>query len=420
MNRLAGVLLSALLVIPGASAAGAAAISVQTPVSYAAPQGDPPSRIHINGVVMYRLLTDPYPPVAGGANVNALTPTPDVPTIHDGIIETATTWTFSPTVNLFADLTLENTTGADFTPSDIEETYLDAHNLGGVPGLGVRLGRDRIKLGVQGLLLDENVFDGGRRDGFEARAAQVGPLSFLGFMQYALDNGLQLFNWQSSRRVWGGSVAAQVLPGWTVDLAYRTDTAGAAEVGPCPGPGCNAGSGWSLGLEGSLTPAVDLTVEAASYTQTGDIARWYFEPSVALDLQQLLGLPAQPVLTFWYKNFDPYTAPLDAPLGHLLLPADFSAFNTNDNLTAFGGKLNLTVTPVLSVFLIAEWGAYKNGGPNYNVYSIGAAYAFSADVVAKVSYNSYLVDGGAVTTSPVTGLQLSNAQIFLVELTKTF
>ncbi|HLW47952.1 MAG TPA: hypothetical protein VKW09_09320 [bacterium] len=388
-----------------------------TPVD---PPSPPPSPIHISGVLMYRLFTDPYPPVAGGANLNALTPTPAFPTINDGILETATTWTFSPTLSLFADLTLENTTGANFSPSDIEETYLDAHNLFGVSGLGVRLGRDRVKLGITGLLLDENVFDGGRRDGFEARATQIGPLSVLGFMQYSLDDGLQLFNWQSSRRVWGGSVAAQVVPGWTVAVAYRTDTADASEVGPCPGQGCNVGSGWSVGFEGTLTPAVTLSAEVASYTQQGDVARWYFQPTVALDLQQLLGLPGQPVLSFWYKNFDPYTAPLDAPLGHMLLPGDFSAFNTNDNLTAVGGKLNVTVTSALSVFLTAEWGAYKNGGPNYNVYSIGAAYSITTDTLIKASYNSYLVDGGVVTTSPVSGLQLSNAQIVLVELTKTF
>lgn len=406
-----------------------AALSLQVPppdlalqplAAQSATPADQPSPIHITGVLMYRLFNDPYPPVAGGANLNALTPTPAFPTIHDGIVETATTWTFSPSVYLFADLTLENTTGAGFSPSDIEEAFLDAHNLFGVSGLGLRLGRDRVKLGVTGLLLDENVFDGGRRDIVEARLNQVGPFSFLGFMQYALDDGLQLGNWTSSRRVWGGSVAMRVLRNVTVYGAYRTDTADAGEVGTCPGQGCNVGSGWSVGLEADLTPAVNVTVEAATYTQQGDIARWYYEPSIAFDLQQLFGLPAQPVLTFWYKNFDPYTAPLDAPLGHLLLPADFSAFNTNDNVTAVGGKLNLTVLPTLSVFLEAEWGSYKNGGPNYNVYSVGAAYSITTDVVAKVSYNSYLVDGGVVTTSPITGLQLSNAQIFMVELTKTF
>lgn len=381
--------------------------------------GQGPSPIQVSGVLQYRLFNDPYPPIAGGANLNALTPTPAFPTLHDGILETAITWTISPNLSLFADLTLENTTGSDFTPSDIEETYLDAHGLFGLPGFGLRLGRDRVKLGFIGLLIDETVFDGGRRDGVDARLAQVGPVSFFGFMQYALDDGLQVGNWSSSRRVWGGSTQASLGGGWTANVAFRTDAAGAAEAGACPGQGCNVGTGWSAGVEGTLMPGVTLTVEAATYTQSRDRARWYYQPSLALDLQQLLGLPGQPVMTIWFKGFDPYTLPLDAPLGHLLLPADFSAFNTNDNLTAVGGRLDVSVTPALAVFLLAEWGVYK-GGPHYNVYSVGAKYNFTTDTLLRMSYNSYLVDGGVVTTSAVSGLQLSNAQVLEVELSKTF
>lgn len=401
-------------------AAGACAVVLTLGLAAPGLAQQSPSPVQISGVLQYRLFNDPYPPVAGGANLNALTPMPGLPTLHDGILETAITWTISPNLSLFADLTLENTTGSDFLPSDIEETYLDAHGLFGLPGLGLRVGRDRVKLGLLGLLIDETVFDGGRRDGVDARLAQVGPVSFFGFMQYALDDGLQVGNWSSSRRVWGASAEASLAQRWTVNAAFRTDTAGAAEVGTCPGQGCNIGSGWSVSVEGAVLPGVTITVEAATYRQSRDVARWYFEPSLALDLQQMLGLPAQPVMTIWFKGFDPYTAPLDAPLGHLLLPADFSAFNTNDNLSAVGGRLDVSVTPALAVFLLAEWGTYKGGGPNYSVYSVGARYNFTADTLLKLSYNSYLVDGGVVTTSPVSGLQLSNAQVLEVELSKTF
>lgn len=405
----------------GAGLVGACLIAVLT-LGLAAPgmAQQSPSPIQVSGVLQYRLFNDPYPPVAGGSNLNALTPTPAFPTLHDGILETAITWTLSPNLSLFADLTLENTTGSDFLPSDIEETYLDAHGLFGLPGFGLRLGRDRVKLGFIGLLIDETVFDGGRRDGVDARLAQVGPVSFFGFMQYALDDGLQVGNWSSSRRVWGGSAEVALAPGWTANVAFRTDTAGAAEAGACPGLGCNVGSGWSAGVDAAVMPGITLTVEAATYTLSGDVARWYYEPSLVLDLQQLLGLPAQPVMTIWFKSFDPYTPPLDAPLGHLLLPADFSAFNTNDNLNGVGGRLDVSVTPAFAVFLLAEWGSYKGGGPHYTVYSAGAKYNFTASTLLKVSYNTYLVDGGVVTTSPVTGPQLSNAQVLEVELSKTF
>jgi len=385
-----------------------------------APPSQGPSPLQVSGVLQYRLFNDPTPPVAGGANLNVLTPAPGLPTLHDGILETAITWTLTPNLSLFADLTLENTTGANFSPSDIEETYLDVHGIFGLAGFGLRLGRDRVKLGFTGLLIDETVFDGGRRDGVDARLTQIGPVSFFGFMQYAVDDGLQVGNWASTRRVWGGSAEAELLPGWTVNAGVRSDTAGAAEAGPCPGQGCNLGTGWSAGFEGAVVPGVILTVEAATYTQSGDVARWYYEPSLELDLQQLFGLPAQPVLTIWFKNFDPYTPPLDAPLGHLLLPADFSAFNTNDNLTAVGARLDVSVTPAFGIFLLSEWGTYKNGGPNYNVFSVGAKYNFTADTLVKISFNGYAVDGGVVTTSPVSGVQLSSAQVLEVELSKTF
>jgi hypothetical protein len=402
------------------------------PLMYASQTGAPTgggqtgSPLQISGILMYRLLTSGLPPsddVIAGGNVNALSPNPEFPTIHDGTIETAITWRFSPNINLFADLTLENTTGtSSLSASDIEQAYFDVHGLFGMPGFRLLVGRERIKLGLEGLLLDESVFDGGRRDGVEVQLSQLGPVSLLGFMQYALDDGLQVGNWMSTRRVWGASAETQ-LAGWTVNVAFRTDTAGnAADAGTalCPGTGCNTGTGWSAGVEGNLARGVSLIVEAATYTLSGDVARWYYQPSVAFDLQQLLGLPLQPVLTFWYKSFDPYTPPLDAPLGHLETPGDFGIFNTNDNLTAVGARLDLTVTPALSLFGLAEWGTYKGGGPNYNALSAGVIYNFSANTTAKLSYNSYLVDGTVVVTSPVSGLTLGNAQVLLFELTRNF
>jgi len=384
---------------------------------------DPPSlpaNIQVSGIVLYRFVNATVPPVAGGDNLNDLTPMPN-PTLNDGTLEVAVNWTLSPTFSIFADLAPEYNTEVVWDATDIEQLYIDAHDLFGVPGFGMRVGRDRIKLGLDGLLLDETVFDGGRREGFEMRLSQLGPVSVFGFTQYALDDGLQVGNWVSTRRVWGARAEAEVRPGWTVDVSYRADTAADAEVGPCPGMGCNVGNGFSGGVEGNLMPGMDLIVEAATYTQLGDIGRWYDEASLALDLQQLLRIQSlQPVLTLWVKDFDPYTPPLDAPLGHLLTPDDFGLFNTNDNLTAGGARLDLAITPKLSVFALAEGGTYKDGGPNYSVYSVGAKYALSANTLLKVAYSVYWVDGGVVTTSPVSGLQLSNDQIVEVDLQRSF
>ena len=384
----------------------------------AAPSDPPslPANIQVSGIVLYRFFDATVPPVAGDGNLNDLTPMPD-PTLNDATLEVAVNWTLSPTFSVFADLAPEYNTEALWNATDIEQLYLDAHNLFGVPGFGIRVGRDRIKLGLDGLLLDETVFDGGRREGFEMRLSQLGPVSILGFTQYALDDGLQVGNWASSRRVWGARAEADVGPGWTVDVSYRADTAADVEVGPCPGMGCNVGNGFSGGVEGNLMPGMDLIVEAATYTQLGDVGRWYDEASLVLDLQQLLKIQSlQPVLTLWYKDFDPYTPPLDAPLGHLLTPDNFGLFNTNDNLIGGGARLDLAITPTLSVFGLAEGGTYKDGGPNYSVYSVGAKYALSANTLLLVTYNVYWVDGGVVTTSPVSGLQLSDNQMWKLDL----
>jgi hypothetical protein len=38
----------------------------------------------------------------------------------------------------------------------------------------------------------------------------------------------------------------------------------------------------------------------------------------------------------------------------------------------------------------------------------------------KLAYNAYTVAGGAVTTSPISGIELSNARLWEVELTKSW
>jgi hypothetical protein len=378
-----------------------------------------PANLQFSGVLMFKYIRAPVAPVAGGANLNDITPTPAQPEINDEILEMAMMWTISPTFRVFGDFSLEARNG-DLGASDIEEFYVEAHDLFGLQGSGIRAGRDRIKLGFVGLLLDETVFDGGRRNGIEIRLPRLGPVAMFGFVQDAVDEPL-FGQIMSTRRVWGARAQAEVIPGWTVNVSYRADTAGDVDVGTCPGIGCNVGTGLSGGIEGSIVPGMDLLMEAATYTQSGDVARWYYEGSLVFDLQRLLGVQIfQPVVTLWYKNFDPYTLPLDAPLGHLLTPDDFRLFNTNDNLTAVGGRVDLAVTPAVSVFALAEWGTYKDGGPNYNVYSFGVQYTLSPSTLIKLTWNGYSVDGGVVTTSPVTGLQLSNAQVYQVEFTRSF
>jgi hypothetical protein len=162
----------------------------------------------------------------------------------------------------------------------------------------------------------------------------------------------------------------------------------------------------------------------ASYTQTADVARSYYQATLTFDMERLAGMQRlAPLLTLWYKNFDPYTIPGgdgSVPRGGFLTPDDFHLFNVNDNLTAVGSRLDLQLLQNVSFFALGEWGTYKNSGPTYNVYSAGLRLSFPSNIIVKLAYNAYTVAGGAVTTSPISGIELSNARLWEVELTKSW
>jgi len=43
-----------------------------------------------------------------------------------------------------------------------------------------------------------------------------------------------------------------------------------------------------------------------------------------------------------------------------------------------------------------------------------------SNIEVKLTYNAYTVAGGSVVTSPVSGLALSNATVYQIELTKSW
>jgi hypothetical protein len=285
-------------------------------------------------------------------------------------------------------------------------------------GLNFRVGRDAIRLGPVGLLLEEVLHDDDRRDGVQVWLPPIGPIHLTAFMQWALAD------WTTTRRLLGGRADAQLAPGWILGLNYRADTASAADAGTCPGTDCATGSGYGVDLEGNVAPGLNLVLSYATYTQTGDVARVYYQASLVIDLETLARMPRfGPVVTVWYKNFDPYTIPGglgSVPRGGFLTPDSFHLFNVNDNLTAVGSRLDLRLLNNLTVFALGEWGTYKDGGPGYSVFSAGARYNLPHNVVIKITYNTYSVDGSMVTTSPVSGLQLADTRLYEVEVTKSW
>ncbi|TMI89154.1 MAG: hypothetical protein E6H00_10600 [Bacillati bacterium ANGP1] len=368
--------------------------------------------LQVSGALTY---TSTNAAVAAPADSNYTGPTPAMPRTTEPGLELCFTLTPGPGAALFADVSAK-------APSDvpsaigIDRLYLDLPNTLGVQDLRFRIGRDRVTLGPSGLLLNEVDIEG-QRDGFQTWLPSIGPVRLSGFFQYALDDD------STTRRVWGGRAESQVSPGLTLGVNYRADIAAAADVGSCPGIDCATGSGYSLDLDGTIGPGLALTLSYGSYTQTGDVVREYYNAEAAFDFKALAGAPLHPVLTVWYKNLTPYTIPGSdgtVPQGGFLTPDDFKLFNVNDNLEAFGGSLELHLADNVALFALGEWGAYKSGPP-YSVTSAGLDFMYpDSNIEVKLTYNAYTVAGGSVVTSPVSGLALSNATVYQIELTKSW
>ena len=179
-----------------------------------------------------------------------------------------------------------------------------------------------------------------------------------------------------------------------------------------------------MDFEGGVAPGVALTLSYGSYTQTGDVARAHYQAQLVFDLKELAGIQGfEPVLTVWYKNFDPYTIPGGdgtVPRGGFLTPDDVKLFNINDNLTAVGALLELQLLSNAAFFVTGEWGTYKDGGPTYSVYSAGLEFSFPDNLAVKLTYNAYTVPGGSVTTTSVSEIALSNATVYQLEVTKSW
>jgi hypothetical protein len=373
------------------------------PTDGAAPRA---SHLTVTGGVAYEWASE-LP--AGGDNYNG----PTDPFFSRFIAEVSAEFgtVVTPNFSFFAVAKAELETGGD-VEFDLQRLYFTWRDALGIRALDVRVGRDALTLGPIGLLLDEMFYEEDRRDGVQIWLPDLGPTRIFLFGQMATDD------WSAGRYVWGGRAEIEVRPGWTLGFNLRADTASAAGV--CPGVDCNTGAGWGADLEAILVSGATLTLGYASYAQTGDTARPHFQANVALDLEQLVGIRQfEPTLTLWYKSLGPYTMPGGptggTPRGAFGTPDDFNLFNVNDNLSGFGARLDLDVRG-FEVFALAELGSYRDGGPNYNVVSMGVARAIRRNVEVKLSYNRYAVSGGSVVTSPVSGIELGNVTVYRVEV----
>jgi hypothetical protein len=295
----------------------------------------------------------------------------------------------------------------------LQQLYIDIHSLVGVNGLRLRIGRDFVSLGPIPLLLDEEFYEDSR-DGLQLWLPEFGPVKLFVFGQWGLAD------LSTSRSVMGARAELTVSPSVVLGLNYRVDRADAADAGICPGVDCNTGSGIGADVSVTILDGATLVLAYAAYTQTGDIARSHYQASLELDLKTLAHMEAhEPKITLWYKSFGPYTTPGGpggtAPRGAFWTPDDFNLFNINDNLTAFGARLDLTLHESLGAFALGEWGIYKDGGPSYRVFSAGLTYAVNTNVSLKLTYNTYSVTGGTVTTSPVSGVMLGDVGVLHFE-----
>lgn len=354
------------------------------------------------------------PPVAGGDNYAG----PGQPAAGQAELTLQLGMAFSAHASALARIKIEYASG-EAAAVGVERLYLNIRNAFGVRGLDLRPGRDAITLGPIGLLLDEEFYEDGRRDGLQVWLPEWGPLRVLVFAQWALDD------MSTSRWLAGGRAELSILPGWTLGVNARSDMAGAVDAGACPGVDCNTGGGFGVDLEGQVIRGATVTLAYASYTQTGDLARSHWQANLVLELERLIGLRRfEPVVTLWYKNFDAYTIPGGpggtAPRGAFGTPDDFILFNINDNMTAYGGKLELELPRRVEFFVLGEFGTYKGGGPSYSIFSVGLSHSLAQNVEIKVAYNKYTVAGGSVVTGPVSLIELADVGLWQISFEGTW
>jgi hypothetical protein len=354
------------------------------------------------------------PPAAGGDNYSG----PEQSAAGQAEFTLQLGMAVSANASALARIKIESASGEPAVVT-VERLYLNIRNAFGVRGLDLRPGRDAVTLGPIGLLLDEESYEDGRRDGLQVWLPEWGPLRVYLFAQWALDD------MSTSRWLAGGRAELAIMPGWTLGANLRSDMAGVADAGACPGVDCNSGGGFGVDLEGQVIRGATLTLAYAAYTQTSDLTRAHWQANLVLELERLIGLRRfEPVVTLWYKNFDAYTIPGGsggaAPRGGFGTPDDFVLFNINDNLTAFGGKLELELPRRVEFFILGEFGAYKGGGPSYSILSVGLAHSLAQNVEIKVAYNKYAVAGGSVVTGPVALIELADVGLWQLSFEGTW
>lgn len=363
-------------------------------------------KIEINPLLKY---TSASTVPAGGDNYNG--PTGQL-AIGGGELNLRLAITLGESAGIVALTKLEYESGGVLEMT-LQQLYIDARNLVGVNGLHLRIGRDFVTLGPIPLLLAEESYEDSR-DGLQLWLPELGPVKVFIFGQWGLAD------LSTSRSVMGARAELTVSSSLVLGLNYRVDRADAADTGICPGVDCNTGNGVGADLSLTIADGATLVLAYAGYTQTGDVTRSHYQVNLELDLKTLAKMERhEPKVTLWYKNLGPYTIPGGpggtAPRGGFWTPDDFNLFNINDNLTAFGAKLDVLLHPSVGAFVLGEWGSYKDGGPSYSVVSAGLTYSVNTNVLLKLTYNTYSVVGGTVTTSAVSGVMLGDVRVIHFE-----
>ncbi|MCS7173805.1 MAG: hypothetical protein N0A24_10645, partial [Armatimonadetes bacterium] len=270
---------------------------------------------------------------------------------------------------------------------DFDRGYLQLDRFLGVEGLQLRAGRDVVVLGPIGFLLDEDYYNDNRTGVF--LRWRLGGLEFLGFAQYADPNQA------NPATLLGGRLAYALLPGWTVGVNLRGDTD--------PSGTLQRGLGWGADLRAELLSGVVLTGEYVQYRNdaTGQVGNYGYA-ELALNLAQLSPWERAPRLVLWYKNLDPYVLPAaPAPRGEFASPDFFGTLDPNADLSAWGLRVDWTLTDALSAWGLGEFGNYKSTGVPYALYELGVTWNLAANTSLSVYYTNIAVNN--VTTNQVFG-----------------
>jgi hypothetical protein len=194
------------------------------------------------------------------------------------------------------------------------------------------------------------------------------------------------------------------LPGWTLGASYVQ----AWQHGTCTGVNCQGGTGWGLDVSGTIMPGFTFYVDYASWASIpvvggaslANMTAWRVGGNI--NLAQAAGIQQwNPNIDWAYHNFGPPAAGCPAATGcfpvHTYATTHTGQYNAF-NMRGFLVRLNLTLSPAATAWVLYEGGTVQSTGLSYSEWWLRFVYTVSPRTQVTLNYFK-LQTGGADTVN---------------------